>query len=149
MTFDFDHTKTETQNFQAALDEIARLQLRDAAMQAQIVADVGQQAEQAVSLDAAESLIRKNTEMINGQAKRIAELNTEAQELHDRKEEFAEKIAEQAKQIATLTAALVKERMKYDLLFPEMWSAEDKKYAAKIAYKQLAQELPDIFGGKE
>ena len=53
-----------------ALDEIDR-------MQSQIEADVRQQAEQAVSLDAAESLVRRNAETINGMQQEIERLRIE------------------------------------------------------------------------
>lgn len=77
---------------------------------------------QAASLDAAEALIRKNAETINGQAK----------------------------QIATLKAALISDRSKLLFLFkdrifgiPEMINGSDK--FKENAIKKLAQEYPEIF----
>lgn len=136
----------------AALNEIDRLQLRDAAMQAQIVADVRQQAEQAVSLDAAEALIRKNAETINGMQQEIERLQNDVIRralLTDCDKSTigrqASEIKTQANQIATLKVALIQERSCAIKENPNRTIEHSFERSTRLATLQLAQEYPEIF----
>lgn len=58
-----------------------------------------------------------------------------------------EQIDSQARRIEALRAGWIEERMRYVLLFPEMWNRKDRKEAILDARQQLAAEHPDLFGG--
>lgn len=49
-------------------------------------------------------------------------------------------IFKQAKRIKFLEMALIQERLKYNLLFPEMWTPEDRKDEIRTIVRQLHAE---------
>jgi DNA gyrase/topoisomerase IV subunit A len=86
-----------------------------------------------------------STEETDGLFQEIDNLNSQLIATNQRYADLQAICDDQAKQLDILKEKLIAERMKYNLLFPEMWSKEDRRDAILQARDQLKAELPEVF----